>query len=567
MNLTDEECIVLGDNAKAVISEELCTGCGICIKKCPFEAITILNLAEELKQERVHQYGMNTFRLYRLPIPKKGEVVGMVGKNGVGKTTALKILSGNLKPNLGRWENPPDWNEIMDLFQGTELKAYLESVASGELKVSLKPQAIYQIPNAWKGDGKSLIKRYDERSVSDELIEMLNIEDSLEKEVGSLSGGELQRLAVAVTAAREADFYLFDEPSSYNDVYQRLAVSKVIRSLAESGKYVMLVEHDLTFLDYMSDYIHVIYGDSGVYGIVSGIFPARVGINILLDGYIPTENVRFRDVPLVFSETTSDDVLLETPVVAQYSDIEKRYKGFKLNIGSGSLKMGEIVGILGANALGKTTFMKVIAGLEKPDDGEVSLKAKVSYKPQYLSSEYDGSVSEFLGSSGLGYSEEKSQLMSSLGISKLMDKIVGELSGGELQKLAVASCLMRDAEVYALDEPSAFIDIEDRIVIGRCIQRFVRAYGKSALIIDHDMQLIDIVSDSIMIFSGKAGTQGFSSPPINKSKAMNLFLKDLEITYRRDYETGRPRVNKVGSKLDREQKEIGSYYYISAHQE
>ena len=104
VNKTGSDCIVLGEEAKAVISEELCTGCGICVKKCPFEAITILNLATELGKEKVHQYGINTYRLYKLPVPKRNSVVGLVGRNGVGKSTALNILAGSLKPNLGKYD-------------------------------------------------------------------------------------------------------------------------------------------------------------------------------------------------------------------------------------------------------------------------------------------------------------------------------------------------------------------------------------------------------------------------------------------------------------------------------
>ena len=151
VNKTGSDCIVLGQEALAVISEELCTGCGICVKKCPFEAITILNLASELGKEKVHQYGINTYRLYKLPMPKKNAVVGMVGHNGVGKSTALNILAGSLKPNLGLYDNPPDWQQIIDQFQGTELRSHFEAIANGSLRVSIKPQAVYMIPKVWTG--------------------------------------------------------------------------------------------------------------------------------------------------------------------------------------------------------------------------------------------------------------------------------------------------------------------------------------------------------------------------------------------------------------------------------
>ena len=561
-----DKTVTFGEDGKPVISEELCTGCGICTKKCPFDSIMIINLSEELKEDKIHQYDPNGFRLYRLPVPRRGAIVGLVGKNGTGKTTALNVLSGKVIPNMGVMENAPDWGMIIDHFQGTELKDHFERIYKKELRVSFKPQEVYQLAKVWKSDALSLLKMFDEKGTMNELVEQLNLKESLNKLVKELSGGELQRLAVALCALKDADIYFFDEPSSYNDVFQRLNVAKVISGLAEQGKSVLLVEHDLTVLDYLSDYVHVLYGDPGAYGVVSGIMSARVGINTLLDGYLPAENVRFRDKPVMFDVYAPISDSLQTPDVIEYTNLLKSYPSFKLKVSTGSLREGEILGILGGNALGKTTFMKIVAGEEKNDEGEVKCKAKISYKPQYLNAEIDGDVKSLLNrASGgnLDMSLIQSLIINPLKIHKLYDKQVKDLSGGELQKVAVTECLLKEADVYALDEPSAFMDVEDRIAFAKAVQRLVKAQGKSAMIVDHDVQLIDIVSDSLMIFTGEQGVKGEATSPMKKEEGMNTFLKDLRITYRRDIDTGRPRVNKPGSKLDREQKERGSYYYLS----
>jgi ATP-binding cassette, sub-family E, member 1 len=564
VNKTGSDCIVLGEEAKAVISEPLCTGCGICVKKCPFEAITILNLAQELDEEKVHQYGVNTYRLYKLPIPKKNAVVGLVGKNGVGKSTALNILAGSLRPNLGNYEEPPSWDVIIDRFQGTELRSHFESIANGTLKVSIKPQAVYQIPKVWNGTVRGLLEKTggSSRSIA-EIADSLALKDSLDRNVSELSGGELQRTAVAAASVKEADLYLFDEPSSYNDVFQRMNVSKTISELAKNAS-VILVEHDLSFLDYLSDYIHILYGEAGVYGIVSGIQSARTGINELLEGYLQGENVRFRDQPVRFDIYSPIEDETETPVICSYSELKKRFDQFELTVEPAEIKMGHVVGILGANALGKTTFLKILSGLEPPSSGKVNALSKVAYKPQYLSAEADLDVLSYL--KGINKNVEtgliQTQLISPLNLHKLYEKRLNTLSGGELQKVAIVATLLQDAEIYAFDEPSAFIDVEDRIVLAKAIQRFVRSMSKTALVIDHDIQLVDIVSDSLMIFSGDPGRRGFASKPLGKTDGMNAFLRQLEITYRRDINTGRPRVNKPESKLDRMQKSEGKYYYV-----
>jgi ATP-binding cassette subfamily E protein 1 len=566
VNKTGGECIVQrpGDG-KAEISEDLCTGCGICIKKCPFDAIVIVNLAKELGKDKIHQYGINSFRLYRLPMPRKGSVVGLLGRNGIGKSTIVNILSGGIKPNFGNYENEVTYDHILENFQGTELKSHFEKIANGTIRVSIKPQLVYLIPKAFKGTAKELLKKHDERKVTGELVDELGLRNTLDRSVGDLSGGELQRLAVSVAAAKDADYYFFDEPSSYNDVYQRLAVAKVIQGLAREGKSIMVVEHDMTLLDYLSDYIHILYGEPGAYGIVSSLQTTKLGINNFLEGFLPTENIRFRNKRFKFDTTSPVDDLISDFSVAQYTDMTKSFPNFKLKIASGQLRRGEVMGIVGANALGKTTFMRMLAGMDRPDSGKIEIGARISFKPQYLNQDYDGDVRSLLEiayRNPIEGSQIEDQILMPMGMKRLYEKNVKNLSGGELQKLAVGASLLRDANIYALDEPSAFLDIEDRIALAKFLQHFVRSQGKSAIIIDHDMQLIDLVADSLVIFEGYSGLEGSATSPQHKEIGMNRFLKELALTYRRDENTGRPRVNKEGGRLDRLQKESGEYYYI-----
>jgi len=570
INKMKKDTVKKGEDGFPIISEILCTGCGICVKRCPFDAISIVNLAEELSRDKIHQYGPNSYRLYRLPTPRPNSVIGLLGRNGVGKTTVISIMSGLLKPNLGL-EGEVSWEEILNYFKGTALKDHFEKIANRELRVSVKPQAVYNLTKLWVKDGLSLLNMVDQRGVSKELIEQLNLKDSITKDVPQLSGGELQRLSIAVAAAKEADMYFFDEPSSFNDVYQRLAVSQVIMDVAKKGKCVFVVEHDLTILDYLSDHIHLIYGEPGVYGIVSQVMPTKAGINSFLDGYIPEENVRFRDKRIIFDIYAPGTESTDTSPIVEYTELEKTYGDFNLKVASGKLGLGEIIGVVGANALGKTTFIKMIAGVEKPDAGTVKLTSKIAYKPQYVTPpKGHQNVKELLDSVAgrdVTSMSEYNEIIVPLHVDKLFEKELSKLSGGELQKTAVTTTLLQNTEVYALDEPSAFIDAEDRVELAKIIQRYVRSRSKSAIIVDHDVQLIDIVSDKLMIFKGTPSIVGKAESPLRKNEGMNSFLKELGITYRRDYETGRPRINKPKSKLDRTQKEEDRYYYVTKIEE
>ncbi|CAB4013182.1 ATP-binding cassette sub-family E member 1-like, partial [Paramuricea clavata] len=345
-------CIeVLPTSKVCTISEELCIGCGICVKKCPFEAINIINLPSNLEKDTTHRYNANSFKLHRLPTPRPGEVLGLVGTNGIGKSTALKILAGKQKPNLGRFDNPPDWQEILQHFRGSELQNYFTKILEDDLKAIIKPQYVDQIPKAVKGSVQSILDRKDETSSQEQFCEQLDLLTVRDRNVDELSGGELQRFACAVVCVQQADIFMFDEPSSYLDVKQRLRAALAIRSLARSNRYIIVVEHDLSVLDYLSDFICCLYGVPGAYGVVTMPFSVREGINIFLDGFVPTENLRFRETSLTFKVAETADKEEEIKKLRRYSypNMRKVLKTFELKVEAGSFTDSEIIVMLGEN--------------------------------------------------------------------------------------------------------------------------------------------------------------------------------------------------------------------------
>jgi ATP-binding cassette subfamily E protein 1 len=561
-----EAIIFEGD--KPQIVESLCVGCGICVRKCPFKAISIINLADELEEECSHRFGPNTFKLFRLPTPSSGVVLGLLGQNGIGKTTALHILSGEIKPNLGNYGEPPEWTELIQHFRGSTLQEYFQRLSEGNMKVVHKPQYVDRISRVVSGKVGELLEKVDERDKLGQLTEKLQLETIWNRNLKVLSGGELQRVAVAASICREADVYLFDEPASYLDVKQRLQVARAIRTLKQDGKTVIVAEHDLAILDYLSDQICIFYGDPGVYGVVSHVHGVRVGINIYLEGYIPDENVRFRKDSIIFHVKPPSAGLTMGEPLLQWSEIKKSFGEFEFQAVPGEVKRGEVVGIFGPNGIGKTTFVKILAGIEEADSGETSAEEglKVSYKPQYISPQYKGTVEELLKETAdkeFGTSLYNSQILQPLKMQLLLDRDVTELSGGELQRVAIAACLSREAELYLLDEPSAYLDVEERLSVARTIRRVIENRKVTAFVVEHDVVAQDFIADRLMIFAGEPGIRGFANQPTDLRNGMNSFLKDMSITFRRDPQTKRPRVNKEGSRLDKEQKKIGEYYYLS----
>lgn len=549
---TGDTTISVGEDGKPVIDESSCVGCNICVKKCEFGAISIVNLPSE-PGNPIHRFGANGFEMFGLPSPAKGQIAGLLGPNGTGKSTAVDILSGRVLPNLGE-PSGESREKVLKFFAGTELQAYFRRLFDGEVKLSVKHQNILDLPALHGSQTVGALVG------SEELRSRLELSGIADRKVSTLSGGELQRVAIALAlSVEDANLYFFDEPSSFLDISQRLKVAKTIRAL---GVDTIVVEHDLMMLDYLSDQIYLFYGTPGVYGIVSLPKSSRTGINVYLDGYSRDENVRFRNEPIVFAERSPQDARSAGKPLVEFSGIRTRLGDFSLSADGGKIWKGEVIGVVGPNSTGKTTFVRILAGVLKPDAGTVNCNdVRVSYKPQYLELKNpDMTVAGALSKRPEDINPE-GDIIEPLEIMRLMEKKLGTLSGGELQRVAIAASLMMPADIYLLDEPAAFLDVEHRVSVAKTIKRIVEKRKASAMVVDHDILFIDYLSDRLLVFNGTPSRDGTAVGPVGMRDGMNLFLNDLGITMRRDPDSKRPRINKTGSKLDQEQKSGGEFYY------
>ncbi|MFX1237282.1 MAG: ribosome biogenesis/translation initiation ATPase RLI [Promethearchaeota archaeon] len=566
---TGDKTVVLNEEInKAEIVENLCSGCGICIKKCPTKAISIINLPDQLKNQVTYRYGQDQFSLFRMAIPKKRKVLGLIGQNGVGKSTMLKVLSGDIKLNLGRFgDDAPNDNEIMDFFKGSELQQYFIDLKERKMQIVHKPQDITAIPKVVSGKVNDLLIKNDKDGNLDSVAEQLNLTKILDRDISVLSGGELQRVAIVAAYLKDGDVYLIDEPSSYLDVSERINMARLIRTLAEKNKTVVVVEHDLAILDYLSDYVSVLYGTPGVYGIVSHPQGVRVGINIYLNGYLKDENIRFREEAIKFHERPPIESLFDIgAVIFSYEDMEKNLGSFHLDVSGSEIHAGEIIGILGPNGIGKSTFIDMIANQIQSSNSDIQQdKIKVSVKPQYIKLDETSPVSKYVSqikfATHLSQSYKK-RLINNLRLENIIDRKISELSGGELQRVAIANCLSTEADLYLIDEPSAFLDVEMRLQVAQILRKSIEELKKAAFVVEHDIITQDFIADSILVFKGQPGIKGNALAPQNLRDGFNLFLEMMGITFRRDTITKRPRVNKIGSNKDDYQKRIKEYYYI-----
>ncbi len=343
-----QECIVKSpETGRPIISESLCIGCGICIHKCPFDAIKILNTPEAPESEIVHRYGYNGFRLYRLPLPPARGITGLLGPNGTGKSTALRILAGVERPNLGDWKGDVGWDRVLERYRGTALHAHFRRIARGELRAVVKPQYVDRI-----AETPGTVEEYVAGGGGDaaRALERVGLTGRSQRPLPELSGGELQLTAIARTLATDADLYLIDEPSSYLDIVHRLEIARVLRHLG-TQKSVIVVEHDLALLDYLADQAHLVYGTEAAFGVISHPLAMRTAVNTYLTGYLKDENVRFRTEPVRFTAHPPKPPTHRHDTV-RFPPLEKRFPAFHLSVGGGALARGETIGIVGPNATG-----------------------------------------------------------------------------------------------------------------------------------------------------------------------------------------------------------------------
>eukprot|EP01124_Arcella_intermedia_P028793 TRINITY_DN593_c0_g1_i5.p1 TRINITY_DN593_c0_g1~~TRINITY_DN593_c0_g1_i5.p1 ORF type:complete len:633 (+),score=138.05 TRINITY_DN593_c0_g1_i5:176-1900(+) len=564
-----KQCVEVQKTAKiSYISEVLCNGCGICTKKCPFDAIKLVRLPKSLEHETTHRYGPNGFKLHKMPLPRRGQVLGFLGENGCGKSTACKILAGATKPNLGRFQEPPSWEEIMKYFRGSSLQKFFQKQVEGGLKVKVKPQH-FNLTKFHDGAVKDMFSKIPncDEQIKDALIKDLGIEYLLDRDTDCLSGGESQRVALCLVCLEDMDLYIFDEPCAYLDIKQRLRAAAVIRDIVDKNREasVVVVEHDISVLDFICDYVCLFYGTGSAYGVCTQPFGVREGVNMFLEGYIRSENMRFRPDSLIFNGFDCDAPDF-SKVKDSYSYVDYVHKlgDFQLSVKAGQFCRSQVTVLLGENGTGKTTFIKLLKGML--GNGSIlqdSATLKMSYKPQAIPiSNNQVTVRDCLekqiGSAWLA-PNFNSEIIKPLNILPLLDLQLKDLSGGEIQRVAITICLGKDADLYLLDEPSTFLDVEQRIKLTKVIKRFIRNNKKIGFIVEHDLNMAAYIADQFIVFDGETGRNCTAHIPEDWNTGLSHFLQNLDLSMRKDPVSGRPRVNKPGSLRDREQKMTGNY--------
>lgn len=549
VNKRGTKCVELVDiedigNTRRIarVNESVCIGCGLCAssakKGCPFDAVKMVQIPNELEGEQVHRYGENGFRLYRLPRLRQNTVIGILGRNGIGKSTLVAILKGNIVPPCGSVKSP-------------ETCAMLEGISVGRLTTFVKEQKIIEFAK------KNRTMRFNfDLSPLGAFLDMHELDGKTPRE---MSGGQVQRLMCFLALTSSSDILVFDEPMNHLDVHMRLRMAEAIRSVSHN-RTVIVIEHDLTMLDYLADTVHILYGTPGAFGVVSHPMTASHAIRAVFEGYIKVDNMRFRDhiISLSGLDLNEQTELEDCAPISLPKTIVHAGSFSCTFLGGFVPSRAALVVIIGENGTGKTTLVKHFAS---------TLGSSIAIMEQLSSSSSDDTlVMDALHNTGTIDSAFRSDILRPLGVEPLFNRHIRELSGGELQRVRITQCLLKDAEITLLDEPSSHLDIEQRVILAKILKRFAIHRNKLVFVVEHDMMVaVSLGAETrshVVVFERTSALASFAQL-LPFKPGLNQFLRRANMTFRSDTQGTdhpRPRINKLGSVKDREQKASGVFY-------
>ncbi len=439
-----------------------------------------------------------------------GECCVIIGGSGCGKSTLTRIINGlipsffqgnlsgevfinskNLK-KLSSWEIG---SLVGNVFQDPRSQFFSNEVA-GEIAFGCENLGLTH---------KEIVNRVNESS------EKMNIKSLLNTSIYTLSYGMRQGVAICSANAMHPEIYVFDEPSANLDLNATYKFAKLIKSLKDEGKTIVIVEHRLFYLKGIADKYVFMKDGKIIKNYISSEFE-KYSSKELND--MGLRSLYFEDIVLEKTDNQSN----KNNSKFEVKNIYKKY-GTNLLLNDISFKFdkNEIIALIGPNSAGKSTLGKICAGLLKESKGKIFLDdtalnkrnrlGKIWYIPQDLDSQLFGE--DLLDELFIGikdrekYIDKAEYILKRLDLFDIKDKHPSTLSGGQKQRLVLGVAIMRNVPFIILDEPTSGLDYKSMFQVAKLIKE-QRNLGTKFLIISHDLEFIAKTCERVvMLKDGK----------------------------------------------------------------
>ena len=434
---------------------------------------------------------------------KKGECILLCGRSGCGKSTLLKLMngiipefydgdiSGSVMVNGMNTFTTPIYklsNNVGSVFQNPKTQFYTTNTTD-EIAFGLENYGL---------DRAEINKKIEE------VKNIFNLEALMNRNIFELSGGEKQKIAIASVFALDPKVLVFDEPSSSLDIDSMRELSKIIEKLKAAGKTIIIAEHRLWYLKNVVD--RAIYLESGE--IIKEYSMEEIQ-NL-------TEEERLK-AGLRHTEFQDGNFKRKTNTLKNVTELEiydllyKRKKKTILKIDTLNFKRGKIIGIIGKNGIGKSTFARIVCGLEKQSSGRIykcgrQLSSKNRIKNSLLVMQevnnqlFTDTVYDEINLTADTDDEKINICMADMQIAELKKKNPHTLSGGQKQRVLILSALLSNKSLLFFDEPTSGLDYASMKVVAENIKNF-KEEKDLILIISHDYEFLEEVCDEVIYFS------------------------------------------------------------------
>ena len=434
----------------------------------------------------------------------KGECVLLCGKSGCGKSTLLKTINGII-PEFCNGEIDGSVEVCgMNTFE-TEIYKISEKVGS----VFQNPKTQFYTTNTTDEIAFGLenygLERTKINKKIEEVKETLKIEPLMNRNIFELSGGEKQKIAIASVYALDPEIFVFDEPSSSLDIDSMKELSNIIDKLKAVGKTIIIAEHRLWYLKNVAD--RAIYLENGK---ITKEYSMEEIQSLSEEERLRTglRHTSFQNSNLDIKEKSLINVLeLEINEL-----LYKRNKQTIFRIDSLKFESEKIVGIVGNNGIGKSTFAKIVCGLEKQSSGTICKNNRMLCSKERIRNSLlvmqeinnqlftDTVYDEICLTSDIDEENKINICMADMQIDKLKKKNPHTLSGGQKQRVVILSALLSNKNLLFFDEPTSGLDYASMKVVAENIKKF-KEKKQLILIISHDMEFLEEVCDKVIFFS------------------------------------------------------------------